>query len=236
MKSYYYPSLFFRKKWVWFSDPYDVKGADMVTFFSYNDLVKEGFRKKEGITTIINLSEDLDLIWNKMRKNFIRKQIKRGENNGIAIRLDNNFSEFNNIYSNFRKEKKIKKDKFEVFEKNGLLCSAYFEEKAVAGGVFIAAAPYFRAWVLASARFNQRDGRMREIIGQANRMIIWEAMKYAKNENFKYFDFGGINAGENDPLSEFKEAFGGARKNCYYYSRVYSPILKFLIKMKKYFK
>jgi lipid II:glycine glycyltransferase (peptidoglycan interpeptide bridge formation enzyme) len=96
-----------------------------------------------------------------------------------------------------------------------------------------------RAYVLASGRFSG-DGREREIIGQANRMVIWEAMKYAKQQGYKLFDLGGINPESTvqweRTLAEFKESFGGERKACYYYSKVNSPVLRLLLKLRRYLK
>src|SRR3989338_8051047 len=101
------PILFFKKYWFWFSNPVDIECVDMVNFFSYDDVLKEGFSKKIGITSIINLSDDLDNIWTNMRKNFIRKQILRGAKNDILIKKDKNLLEFKKIYLNFRKNKNI---------------------------------------------------------------------------------------------------------------------------------
>jgi len=233
MKEYFYPSLLFKKKWIWFADPYDPDGVDMVNFFSYNKVEAKGFRKKNRMTTIIDLSQDIEVIWEKMRKNYIRKQIKRGEKRGIIVRQDSNFKDFKRVYHNFRKGKKITKDNYNVFKQNGLLFSAYYKDEMIAGGIFIASRPYIRAWVLASVRFENKEKKIDEIIGQANRMVIWEAIKYSYNNGYKLFDLGGIKISSSDKsklaVVEFKEAFGGKRKECFFYYKVYSKLLKILI-------
>jgi len=95
---------------------------------------------------------------------------------------------------------------------------------------------YFRAWVLASKRLDNVSGRFREIIGQANRMVIWQAIMFAKDHGYRSFDLGGIAPDDDNKeqrsLAEFKEAFGGERKKAYYYFKVYSRLLKFLMKLK----
>ncbi len=226
-----FPFLF-KKCWFWFTNPFDVKGAAMVNFFSYNKIEKEGFKRKEGLTTIINLDQNLDEIWFNMRKKFIRKQIRRGEKNGIVVKIDNNFKEFRKIYFNFRKQKDLPKDNYKMFVQNGILFSAYFENKMLAGGIFISNGINIRAWVLSSKR-HSNNSRTRERIGQANRMIIWEAIKYAKNSEHKIFDLGGIDIDSKDKsqvsLAEFKESFGGDRQKCYYY-KIYSKFIKSWIK------
>lgn len=236
MKEYYYPTLLFKKKWIWFSDPCDIDDADMVNFFSYNKINVKGFKQKEGLTTVMDLSQEIDAIWNKLRKNFIRKQIQKGERNKIEIRQDCNFKEFAKIYKIFRKDKSITNDKWKAFRDNGVLFSAYFEQQMIAGGVFIGDKKYVRAWALASLRLNGKSGKLKEIIGQANRMIIWEAIKYFKMNKYEQFDLGGISPESPEisqrTLAEFKEAFGGERKECFYYYKVYSKLLKFLIKLR----
>lgn len=49
-------------------------------------------------------------------------------------------------------------------------------------------------------------------------MIIWEAMKYAKEKGIKELDMGGL---FTDSLNSFKESFGGKRVTYYAYSKNY---------------
>jgi len=233
--SYTYSSIFLKKKWFWFEDPREIENCAMVNFFSYNDIKKDGFNKKSSTTTVIELNKSLEDLWVAMRKSFVKKQIARGQKNGVEIVQDNNFKDFKKIYLSFRKEKRLAKDRYQNFVNNGILFSAYYNNKMIAGGVFIANNLYMRAWVLASTRFVD-DGKMRDIVGQANRMIIWEAIKYAKKKNLTFFDLGGINPKSNEKsevaLMEFKESFGGKRIECFYYHKIYSKILRLLIKIK----
>lgn len=218
-----------RKRWFWFADPFDVDKTAMVNFFSYNEVEKAGFRRKEGQTTIIDLQQDIRDIWSKMRQKFICKQIQKGEQSGITVERDQNWERFKKIYEAFRRAKNLPKDRFDIFKKNAILFSAYYNNKMVAGGIFISDGLHIRALVLSSLRYTP-DGQMRDIVGQANRMVIWEAIKYAKDSGHETFDLGGINPGSENKaelsLTEFKEAFGGERVKCYYYHKVYSKLLK----------
>lgn len=240
IKNYSYGFIFpnfLKKYWFWFADPFDIKGAAMTNFFSYNRVNAEGFRSKDGLTSVIDLLQDIETIRSKMRNNFIIKQIRKGERNGVVIKQDDNFREFRKIYDVFRKSKNLPKDNFSVFEKNCLLFSAYYNDKMIAGGVFVSDGENIRALVLASLR-KVSGSKEREIIGQANRMVIWEAIKYAKNTGHKLFDLGGISVESKDKselsLAEFKESFGGERKKCYYYHKIYSKLLKFWIKIRRF--
>ena len=232
------PGLIFKKYWFWFDRPVEVKKADLVNFFCYDNIDEPGFHKRAGLTTVIDLGQSLEQIWSKMRQGFIGKQIKRGEKNDIVVKLDDNFKAFKKIYFRFRKSKQIEADNYKFLSRHGMLFSAYHENRLIAGGIFVARHNFLRAWVLASIRLDEIDGRMREIAGQANRLVIWEAIKYGKKNNFKSLDLGGIdpessNKGEKT-LAEFKEAFGGERKKAYYYYKVNSRLLNFLMRLKGY--
>lgn len=228
---------FLKKYWFWFQDPTDVKQAAMVNFFSYNKVDRIGFKRTVSLTSVIDLNEELDLIWCKMRKKFTCKQIQRGERNGIIVSQDTNFKEFKKVYKKFRKEKKLTKDKFSTFKNNGIFFSAYYEKKLIAGGIFISDGENMRAWALLSLR-HSLNNRTKEIVGQANRMIIWEAIKYAKNIGYTKFDLGGINPNSSDRsqvlLTEFKEGFGGKRIESYYYYKIYSRLLKYWMKIRNF--
>ncbi|HAZ29034.1 MAG TPA: hypothetical protein DCY48_04665 [Candidatus Magasanikbacteria bacterium] len=236
---YRYPGLFFRKDWRWFLEPKDIPNCDMVTFFSYTDAERQGFKKKEGTTSIIRLDRPLSAMWEGMRKNFIRKQIQRGEHNGIMIREDIDFQDFAKVYLPFRKQKGLAKDSLTPFREHGKLFGAFFEGRIIAAGVCIADHIYARAWALCSDRFQEGDGRMRDIVGQANRMLLWHAIRWAKETGRHVFDLGGIHpdatGGEERSLTEFKEAFGGERRKQWYYTKIYSRFLFFILRMRRRF-
>lgn len=227
----------FGKYWYWFAKPFDIPGVLMVNFFDYHKYDIAGFRRRDGLTTVIDLTQSLDAIWGKMRHKFIRQQIEKGERHGIIVKQDNNFSEFKKIYKNFREKKYLNKEKIDKLKNHTVLFSAYYQNKLIAGGIFVADDKYARALVLASAHHSS-DSKTREIIGQANRLLIWEAIKYFKNKDLELFDLGGISPDSPNPslrnLAEFKEAFGGTRQSCYYYHKVYSKLLRFWIKIRKY--
>lgn len=238
IKYYYYGlgcSKFLRKYWFWFSKPFDVKGAAMVNFFSYDKYDVEGFKRSDGLTSVIDLEQDIDVIWSKMRKKFIQKQIKRGEKNGIIVKRDPDFSQLKRIYKDFREKSGLPKDNISACKKSCTLIAAYHEGEMVAGGIFVSNGVYIRALILASLH-QSKTSRDREIIGQANRMLIWHAIKYAKETKHKLFDLGGISPSSDKKhmrtLAEFKEAFGGEHKECYYYFKIYSPIIKWWMRFR----
>ncbi len=229
-------SNFLKKYWFWFADPFDVKGAAMVNFFSYNKVDKPGFYCKEGLTSIIDLRQDLETIWQGLRKKFTRDLIKKGEQLGITVKQDNNFSGFKKIYRKFREKKKIHADRFKVFQ-NGILFSAYYQGNLIANHLFVADEKSARSWVAASKRLELVSGRDKRIVGYANRQLIWQAIKFFKDSGCETFDLGGFNPDlakkEDITLAEFKESFGGRRQSAYFYYKVNSKLLKFWIKLKR---
>lgn len=209
--------------------------TDMVTFFSYLDVLPPaGFSKKEGLTSIIDLTSGERVVWEGMRRKFICEQIQRGERNGISVKESQDFTTFEQIYTSFRERKGISADNVAVFKENGLLFLAYLGDEVLAGGVFIHDDLSMRAWALASKRF-EGNGHMRELTGQANRLIIWEAIRFACKHGITHFDLGGLDnsvlSNHLSTLAEFKEAFGGERKHNYYYSKIYSPLLKIMSRL-----
>ena len=71
------------------------------------------------------------------------------------------------------------------------------------------------------------------MIGNANRLLHWEAIKYAKEKGIKEFDWGGLWSVEEAEKDEskrtvnfFKQSFGGEIITCYTYQKIYSKIYK----------
>jgi SAM-dependent methyltransferase len=224
---------FLVKHWFWFSDPEEVSGAAMVNFFSYNDTELPGFYQKVGLTTIINLTDDLKDIFSNFRQKFIQKQIRRGEKNKILVRYSRDTKKFKQLYRQFRGFNNLPKERLGPVVKAGDIFLAYYGNKLVAGGLFLGNGTIMRAWALVSY---PKDDVSREIIGQANRLLLWAAIGYAKSVGYTKFDLGGISPDSANShlrtLAEFKEAFGGERQKTYYYYKVYSSVIRWWMRWK----
>ena len=226
---------FLVKHWFWFANPRDIIGVGMVNFFSYEDIDSGDFHKKEGMTTVVNLNKTEEEIFGSFRNNFVQKQIRRGERNQIKIEHNQDFKSFRNLYKEFRKTHRLPKERIDPLEEVADIFLAYYKNKLIAGGLFLIGHNIVRVWALASLT-KTRDLFSREIIGQANRMVLWEAMKYAKSVGCSEFDLGGISPNSSNKhmrtLAEFKEAFGGERRKSFYYYKIYSPIIKLWMKFR----
>src|SRR6185436_19407795 len=179
---------FFKKEWRWFEAPHDVEGADMVNFFSYENVSPPGFQKRPTLTTVIDLTQPLDILWERTRKKFIREQIERGRRRGITVRKSDDFAAFYPIYLEFRSRRGLAAERFESLKENGILFLAYHEGRPIAGGVFVGDGVNIRAWVLASGRLSTNDGHLRDLIGEANRLVIWQALEWGKGHGLMLFD------------------------------------------------
>ncbi len=221
--------LFFKKQWVWFARPQDMPGVSVINVFSYDRVDVPGFKCKEGLTSVIVLSQSLEEIWQKMRKKFIREQIERGKRRGLTAMPSDDFGAFDAMYSRFTKQMSFEALSSNAL-RNGILFLAFFDSKPIAGGVFIADGVHIRALALASRRHDEESGRMRDIIGEANRLVVWEAIRYAKEKGYALFHLGGIAPKSSNTgwraVADFKEAFGGERRAQYYYTKVYSLLLR----------
>jgi len=72
------------------------------------------------------------------------------------------------------------------------------------------------------------DRRKATLIGCANRLLVWEAIKYAKENCIKEFDMGGYYVGppneELERVNDFKKSFGGTIVTKYNYFKDYSTV------------
>lgn len=228
----------FSTRWIWFSSPHDIEQVDEVVFLDYHAGEYPGFRRKEGVTSVIDLTQSEEVLWDAMRDKFICKQIRRGESLGIMVR-EGVLADFAPLYASLRKSKRLPlSDLAPVVSVGRILIAEAPQSGILSGGLFIGDGTNVRAYALASKRFTARDGHTRELIGYGNRMIVWEAMQLFKQEGYRALDLGGINPDssnqEDDSLAEFKEAFGGARTPYYFYRKTYSPYVRSLRRLRSF--
>ena len=79
------------------------------------------------------------------------------------------------------------------------------------------------------------------VIGQSNRLIHWNVIKYAKEEGIKEYDMGGYHKTktgdkQKDNIDFFKRSFGGDFTMHYIYEKNYSKLYKLDRKINEYIK
>lgn len=222
----------FNKKNIWFSDlPYDVPGVAAVYFYAcQNAPEKSGFFCRISPTLVIDLDQDLEIIWKRMAKKSCRYFIKRGLNMGIDVRMNVDFGRFARLYSDFVKEKKIPTtpEDMDFMKRYCTLFTAWFDGELLSGVLLLEDARRIRVLSLASTRLH-KGKRDLQAVSFANRLVIWEAIRYAKDKGLREFDLGGYYVGEDqqDPrlgINAFKEKFGGQLRTYYTCWKYYSPL------------
>ena len=92
---------------------------------------------------------------------------------------------------------------------------------------------YIKAWIGASKRFDSDRVKV-SMASNADRLIDWEVIKYAKEKGIKEFDLGGLWSKEEEAknkekrgINSHKLELGGKIVTCYSYQKFYSK--KFLL-------
>jgi len=227
----------FNVKEIWFSDkPFDAKGCHAIVFKDCKTKATiDGFECSEFPTLIIDLTQDLDTIWRNMGKKSCRYEIKRAAKLGIVVQKSTDYRTFQALNARFRKMKGFGgKISLNYLRAYGTLFMAYLDGELVAGQVYMMAGDDIR-WSLGASKRLEVDKDKQALIGCANRALIWEAIKYAKEKGIKEFDFGGAYGTDDNvqpqwqSISFFKHTFGGIPAMHYTYTKSYSPLYKLAV-------
>lgn len=223
---------FFKTKEIWFADyPFDISEIARVVFQDCKNKVDiPGFYCGEFTTLVIDLTQDLDTIWKNMEYKSCRYCVNRAIREGIKIRLNKDYQEFYEINRLFRKERKLPGFTDLAFmKKYGTLFIAELNGGIIGGQLYLEDKDNIR-WLIGASKRLEVDKKKATLIGCGNRLIVWEAIKYAKEKGLKEFDFGGYYTGEEDKEKEkiniFKKSFGGKLTLHYIYQKNYSNICK----------
>lgn len=237
--------LLLKGKWVYFADhPIDMEKCDYVHFdHCHNDKEFEGFtRLNRDMTAVIDLTQNLDVIWQNMSELW-KRSIKRAEEANLEIslnqyykeywRMNRNFELRTSRYQHFSIEHGIAYPSVPIMKKYGTLFTAKYNGEMLAGNIFLEDKNHIKLWRSASLRL-EVDKEKTMLISRANRMLHWEAIKYAKTKGIKEYDLGGIwteeqlasDPGKQSSLNFFKLGTGAIPVACCSYRKVYSRIYK----------
>lgn len=200
----------------------------------------EGFTRSESTTLVIDLTKDLEVIWKNMHVN-VRNKINRAMRQNVIIKRNQNYDDFDKIQQSFREKKGIgDAESIEILKKYGTLFVAEIEGEVLGGVIYLEDINNIRGWYAATKRL-EADKEKQKVISEANRLVEWEAIKYAKAKGIKVYDEGGYYTGkEEDPQRERinvnKRTLGGELVTRYIYEKDYSiryKIAKNIYKLKK---
>lgn len=233
-----YKRLLFNIKRVYFCDyPCDVDGCDTVyIWYCKNKVEAKGFICRSQLTAVIDLTQDLETMWRNMDRNA-RYGIKRAEREQIKYKLNQHYDEFYQMRENLARIKGFTSGlgftahSAEMIKRYGTLFTAEFEGEVITGNVYLEDKEHILAWMSASKRL-EVDKQKASLIGWANRMLHWEAIKYAKAKGIREFNWGGLwseeeTSEDKQSINSFKLSFGAKAETCYLYQKVYSKPYKF---------
>jgi len=171
-----------------------------------------------------------------MNKSSCRYAINRAIRDGIHINIDQYFDNFYELNRSFRVQKNISPFNVEpeFIKRYGVLFTAEIDGKILAGQFYLKNQNNLR-WLLGASNRLKSDKSTATLIGNANRLLIWRAIKYGKERDIKEFDLGGYYTGkkkdsEKERINNFKKTFGGELVYHYNYEKYYSRICKLAFK------
>lgn len=228
----------FALKDIYFSDyPFDIDGCDSLKFLLCKNKVNaEGFTRWESPTLIIDLTQGLDAIWRNIKKRG-REYIKQAQRDDIKIHVNSHYEQFYSLSHIHKKQlgvdlrEKISTPKVETMKRYCTLFTAEHNNELLGGHLFLEDEAHIFLLDSASNRICT-DREKITLIGRANRLLYWEAIKYANQKGLIEFDFGGLwpeEEVEKDKkkkgINFFKLSFGGEIVTRYSYQKVYSRLL-----------
>ena len=221
--------LFYTKKIYWFSElPFDVKNYDAVFFYACRkNVCLPGFKKIEAKTIAINLEDDHEKLWKGLNEST-RRYVKKAIKTGITLKINQDYNRFLQMFQAFVKKKQFKAFPFdeESMKKIGTLFTAELHGEILAGMFAVQNSENMRFLFGGSKRL-EKDKEIARLASWANKFIFWKMIEYAKEMNYKLFDFGGYSGitHQNDPkttIDFFKRQFGGTIVTYYNYEKYYS--------------
>jgi lipid II:glycine glycyltransferase (peptidoglycan interpeptide bridge formation enzyme) len=223
---------------IWFSwRPFELTGYHYVRFQDAKSKQNlNGFQMDSSFTSVIDLTQGLDTMWKNMGKESARRGIKRAQRDGVKVKLNDNYNEFQDINKAFRKDKGLGPSFIptNVLKRAGTLVVAEYDGEIISGQAYFADDTTIRVVYGGSKRL-EVDKERATLIGNANRLLIWEAIKYAKRKGIREFDLGGCYVGDSDlervRVNTWKKSFGGALVKRYHYTKYYSKTYRFASKL-----
>ncbi len=212
-------------------------GEKIVTEASKHFSFYHKYNKNNRVSLHIDLSQPIE----KIQKEFtsdLSKNLKKAVNKNVKVRLvviDEEIKEFASLYMKMGNKRGtihytetylFKLCKFLIETQNGFLLCSFVDEKMIGGGLFINQGDKTEYQIGAT------DPDFKKI--PSSHLVLFEAIKYAKETDKKIFDMGGIGfyatpADQIHNINQFKENFS---KNYVFYTKVlYVDMKPFYLKL-----
>ena len=191
---------------------------------------KEYNKNESLVLHITQIDQDIDEVFHKFKKSQVQQIIKKASNYNLEVNFETSYSaveEFYKLHLITRKKlgvpiqpKHFFKLIFdEIISKNfGFIIIIKKDGIPISSGVFMFFNKYF------TYKFGASDPDYLKY--RPNNIMIWEGMKYANKNGFKYFDFGKTEI-ENEGLRKFKSGWGAEESKLiysFYPKQIHSPL------------
>ncbi|MBU0898229.1 MAG: peptidoglycan bridge formation glycyltransferase FemA/FemB family protein [Nanoarchaeota archaeon] len=198
----------------------DDRGLDYLEIKERPNIKLNGLKEcPHYICSFLYLKDSLDILWKNFDKSSVRWGIKKAEKNGVNVVEGKNIEDYKKFYKillETRKHQGLPAYSFSLFENiyknlgsNSKLYLAYKDDICIAGLVLL----FYKKEVIYAYAASKR----RYLNLQPNNLLLWNAIKWSKNNGFDVFDFG-ITPPEHKNLLLFKSRWGTKNiKVPYYY-------------------
>lgn len=176
-------------------------------------------------TVSLDLSLAEDEIWKNQISSKNRNMIRKAEKEGVTIVESDDYETFKMLYDrtmmalhaeDFYFFPQAYYDEYRrSFERKSMLCMAMYEGKPIAASMFMFSDGYAHYHLSARDRCYSRLA--------ANNLILWYAIRKAKERGCSWFHFGGGTTGnEDDSLLKFKKEFSKTETDFWIGKRVHN--------------
>lgn len=193
---------------------------EIKTLNEFNLLKEKNFKCYRHYNThVMPLGADLDVVEKCFHTN-VKRCLKKAKCSNVTVREATKSEEvklFFNLHVLTRKKHGLLSQPFSFFKnmweilcQKGLcsLLLASCHDRTIAAAFFLKFKDTFYY------EYGASDERFNELY--PNHILLWEAIKSAHKEKFRFFDFGRSSV-ENEGLNIFKRKWGGNVKELYYY-------------------
>lgn len=177
----------------------------------------------------LDLTLNADSLWNNFHSHR-KKSIRKAEKSGVTIKMNQDYERFYETDRTFRKKKGLPKSYVDVdyMRRYGTLFVAELDGEQLCGTLYLEDQNNIRALIGASGRLDADKSKAR-LMGDADKLIDWVAINYAREKGIKVFDLGGYytGAGKDEDLEKInsvKASYGGELALRFSYEKNYSKV------------
>lgn len=196
---------------------------------THNAFANAKFVYQDHLTVHVNLNQPIEVMQKALHKKKV-DGIRRATNKNVKIKditINNGFDlAFELIQNTYKRinlpapDYKLFSSAAEIMPKHVKFLGAYVGEKLIGCRVYLIYKDVIFDWYAA----NDRDSAYNSF--HANDLLDWSAMLWAKDNNFKLYDFAGAGKpGKDYKVRDYKLRFGGILLNFGRYHYFHKPLL-----------